>query len=126
MSIEIIPNLSLKNSLLSHATLYSLKEDIINKLKTTIPQINKLKLNIEITEIVVNLCENLCDKKASIQDKRNLVINILNDIFSLNVDETNVINQQLDYIYDNDLIIKIPKFKKYLSYFKDWFRRKFL
>jgi hypothetical protein len=128
--MEIIPNIYFKNSLLKHALFSNLKSDIITKLNAKIPELSSLRLNQELTEVVCNLIENLGpDKnKSSHQpiDKKVLVLDILTSIFSLNGAEQETIKQQIQYTYDNDLIIKIPTLKKYFGYVKSWVVKRFL
>ena len=130
MSLEIIPNIFFKNSLLKHAIFSNLRNDIIAKLKEKIPEINNLRLNQELTEAVCLLVENLSPDKNSLTnqpiDKKALVIDILTSIFSLSPAEQETVKQQVQYSFDNGLIIKIPTIRKHISYIKEYIKRKFL
>lgn len=130
MSLEIIPNVLFKNTLLKHAIFSNLRNDIITKLNEKIPEINNLRLNHELTEVVCNLIENLGpDNNSNTNqpiDKKALTLDILTTIFNLSPAEQETIKQQVSYTYDNGLIVKIPTIKKYIGYVKEWIKRRFL
>jgi squalene cyclase len=123
--MEIIANLPLKNSLLKHAVFHDLKQTIIDKITSTIPEVQKIRLNHELTEIICNVVENLSDSTNE-SDKRALAYDILEHIFHFNENEKTVILEQIQYTYDNNLIIRISFVKRYYRYAVDWFRKKFL
>jgi hypothetical protein len=125
MSVHIIDNIPFKNSLLKHFAFHDIKTQILSLITTKIPEIQKLKLNHELTEIVCNLIENLSgdDDKTK---KQELAVEIIQIIFSLAPDEVVVIKQQVEYTYDNNLIYKIPVLKKYWGYIKSWITKRFL
>lgn len=125
MSIELISCLPLKNSLLKHAVFHDLKQTIIDKITSTIPEVQKIRLNHELTEIICNVVENLSDSTIE-SDKRALAYDILEHIFHFNETEKNVILEQIQYTYDNNLIIRISFVKRWYRYTVDWFRKKFL
>lgn len=125
MSIELISCLPLKNSLLKHAVFHDLKQTIIDKITSTIPEVQKIRLNHELTEIICNVVENLSDSTIE-SDKRALAYDILEHIFHFNETEKNVILEKIQYTYDNNLIIRISFVKRWYRYTVDWFRKKFL
>ena len=92
---EIFPNIDLKNSLKTHFD----KETLINKISSLIsfiPNFQSLKLDIELTKLVINIIEDELknDKKTN---KNDLLTTILGKIFNLNGDELKVLNQQLEF-----------------------------
>ena len=130
MSIQIIPNVVLKNTLLKHAIFSNLKNDIIKKLNEKIPEIASLRLNQELTEVVCNLIENLGPnnngKSSQPIDKQALVLEILTLLYNLSTPEQDIIRQQITYTYDNGLIIKIPILTKFLRYITNFIKRRFI
>jgi hypothetical protein len=125
MSVNIIDNLPFKNSLLKHFNFHDVKTNILSTITTKIPEIQKLRLNHELTEIICNLIENMSDDTDT-QRKQDLALEIVQSVFILTPDEVNVIKHQILYTYDNKLIYKIPLFKKYWGLIKSWIFRKFM
>ena len=98
----------IKHSLQRHTLFYNLMDGIITKLKNQIKQIDKLKLDPELTLLVCNLIENSIPtgNKYNI-DKQNLALEVLSQIFGLSDDDKNVISQQIDFLYNNNKIKKV-------------------
>ena len=120
--MEIYSGIFLKNTLLKHSIFSSTKTDIIKMLSDKIPEISKLRLNQELTDVVCNLIENLPTTVGV--DKKQLAIDILTATFNLDENEKLIVSNQVQYIYDNDMIIKLSKLKVYLGYVKEFIKRK--
>ena len=119
---EIFPNIDLKNSLKTHFD----KETLINKITSLIgfiPNYQSLKLDIELTKLVINIIEDELknDKKTN---KNDLLITVLGKIFNLSGDDLNVLNQQLVFLKDNKQITGIPLSKKYIKSATRWITRR--
>ena len=100
----------------------TLIKNIVDKIKI-IPQFDHLKNDIELTEHVCNLVENSItgNKNSKPIDKKNLVLKIITLLFSLNSEvEKKVIEQQIDYLYNNNMINKIPLTTKMLNALRNW------
>lgn len=124
---EIIPTVYLKNSLLNHSVFTNLKSKILETIKGKIPELDKLKLNHELTAIVCNLVENLyLEKNDKKVDKKMLVLDILSTIFNLSTAEQDIIKSQIQYIHDNNLIVRVSFVKRWASYAVSLFKKKFL
>ena len=122
-----LPNVKLKNSALTFSIENNLINDIVNKIKA-IPFFDQLKNDIEITEHVCNLVENAVqnNKTSNPINKKQLVIKIIAMIFNLNSDtEKKLIDQQIDYLFNNNMINKIPFSAKVASFFKNMVNKQF-
>ena len=118
-SMEVIKHVKLKGDLLSHYSYLHLRGEI-EKLLRAIPEIEKLKLNPEVTELVAIIVENTVKKKSKI-DKKTLVIEGLSLVFSYSPDEIKQLEDQIEYMYKKGMIVKISYFYKTYKYFKSFF-----
>ena len=104
--------ITIKNSLEKHTLYYNLLDDIIKKLSTEIKSIDKLRLDPELSLLICNLVENSIKtgNKNKI-DKKQLVIQILAQLFNLNDSEQVIISQQIDFLIANNKIKKVKMIK---------------
>ncbi len=119
---EIFPNIDLKNSLKIHFD----KETLINKITSLIgfiPNYQSLKLDIELTKLVINIIEDEL-KNDKTTNKNDLLTTVLGRIFNLNGDELKVLNQQLEFLKNNKHIKGIPLSKKYIKSATRWITRR--
>ncbi len=119
---EIFPNIDLKNSLKIHFD----KETLINKITSLIgfiPNYQSLKLDIELTKLVINIIEDEL-KNDKTTNKNDLLTTVLGRIFNLNGDELKVLNQQLEFLKNNKHINGIPLSKKYIKSATRWITRR--
>jgi hypothetical protein len=120
--MEIIKHLKIKNSLLNHTAYVNLKKNVVNKITDVIPELNKLRLNQELTTITCNIIENLYFKKNTCGiDKKILTIDILDELFRYDDHEKDIIEKQIQYAYDNNLIFRISFLKKWWANLKRFF-----
>ena len=116
-----LPNVPLKNSAQSFVLENTLIQSIVAKIKL-IPGYDQLKNDIEITEHICNLVENtiLKNKGSKPVDKKQLVVKIVSVIFNLSSDsEKKVIEHQIDYLFNNNMIMKIPIITKILRWIQN-------
>ena len=116
-----LPNVPLKNSYQSFVLENTLIQSIVAKIKL-IPGYDQLKNDIEITEHISNLIENtiLKNKGSKPVDKKQLVVKIVSVIFNLSSDsEKKVIEHQIDYLFNNNMIMKIPIITKILRWIQN-------
>ena len=127
--MNLIDNLPIKNSLLNHYVFSSLKSDVINIIQK-IPEIDKLRMSQELVEGVCSIIENLGPSKNSKSnnpiDKKALALEVLTIVFRYTEPEKAIVSHQIDYIYQNDMIVKIPRIKRWLGYIKNWVVKRFL
>ena len=104
--------ITIKNSLQKHTLYYNLLDDIVKKLSTEIKSIDKLRLDPELSLLICNLVENSIKtgNKNKI-DKKQLVIQILAQLFNLNDSEQVIISQQIDFLIANNKIKKVKMLK---------------
>ena len=79
--------------------------DFILKDIQKIPNFHMLKNDVEILLHFCNLIENLISKNKQKIDKKQLIIDIMVQVFYLNSDaEKDAIAKQIQFLYDNKLI----------------------
>jgi len=71
-----------------------------------------------------NIVENTVKKKTKI-DKEKLVVDALREVFNLTEDEQNTIKNQIEFLFNNNKIVKVDETKKFFKSVGDWFQRKF-
>ena len=108
-SVEI-PQLNLKHSIHKHVTYNGILRGIVQKLEAEIPELQDLKLNVEITKLVCSLVEEIIKKGNPFGiDKQSLVLEILTKQFDLTAEEQHQVNQQIAFLFDNGQIKKSKK-----------------
>jgi hypothetical protein len=123
-----------QNSLQMHVVSSSIISEIINYLNT-IPNINSLRMDIEITLHAMKLIEVYCknDPNNVKCDKKQVLLDAFKIVFPncLTEDEIRIIINHIDFIYNSDLITicKIEKtlcqyvFTPLRSIYKKLFRK---
>jgi len=90
--------------------------DFILKDIQKIPNSQSLKNDVEILLHICNLIENLISKNKQKINKKQLVIDIMTQVFYLNSDdEKNALEKQIQFLYDNKLIIKVTTLNQILK-----------
>lgn len=102
----------------------SLKQIIREKI-VAIPNFQELKLDVELTTFICNLVENGILKKGAGVDKKTLVLELLTELFSLNVPEQQQVKNQIEYLFANKMIAKIPFSKLIFGNLLGWIKKKF-
>ena len=117
----------IKNSLQKHTLFYNLLDEIVKKLTTEIKSIDKTKLDPELTLLVCNLLKNsfTSGNKYKI-DKKQLVIQILTQIFNLQDGEKEIIGQQVDFLFLNKKIKKVRMLKNAKNFLCELLTKKLL
>jgi hypothetical protein len=117
--------LKFKNSLATRVKIETIKTGIIEKLKV-IPNINDLKLNVELTLFICRCIETEIKKKQGVV-KKELFFEIISSIFTtLTRDDTAVLEQQIQFLHDNNSI-KQSSLKNYITNsLYSWLERKIL
>ena len=85
-----------------------IRDVIIQKLQK-IPELQKLKLNPELTLLVCNIIENFISNNSKNHkiDKKQLAIEILTTTFGLTILEIQQLKDQIDFLYNNKKIKKV-------------------
>ncbi len=118
---SLFPNVDLKNILKDHTEYYTLINKIVSYIKL-IPNFADLKLEPELTKIVVNIIEDEINNKNV--DKTDLAVKCLTTVFGLKDVDQKVITQQIKFLENNKMIIGIPLSKKYIKSATRWITRK--
>jgi hypothetical protein len=103
-------------------------KNLIKERITTISNYQSLRngntIDQELVLMICNCVENLVKKKYGI-DKKQFVIEIVNDIFSgLNQIEVDNISNTCQFLFDNLLIQTVPIVDKAKYYVWNWIKRK--
>lgn len=106
------PKHSLKKSQLSNDLLVVLRQKIAEY-----PTSHQLKSCQEFILFCCKLIENLVQKKDKI-DKKELLKDVLKQLFSLQPPELLVLDATVEFLWSNGLICKIPISKKSVNWFK--------
>jgi hypothetical protein len=105
-----IPQLNLKHSIQKHVTYKGIVMGIVEKIRTEIPDIDELKLDVEVTKLVCSLVEDIIKKGNPFGiEKQALVLEILTKQFDLTAEEQHQVNQQITFLFDNGQIKKSKK-----------------
>ena len=109
-----ITDVGFKNSLKKHNIVYSLIEQVSEKIKQ-IPQHEKLRVEIELVKNVCLIVENMVSKKNKKSkqpiDKKQLVVDALTAVFSYSEQEKGLIISLIDFLFNNDQIKRLPYYK---------------
>lgn len=110
---------------LNHELAYDSKRNAIKS--KILERIGELKLvvesyrgNSEFILLISNLAEFLCKKKYGI-DKKELVIEILNELFNLNTAERNTIQKNIQFLWNNGSIKNVSAFRLFCCSVKEYF-----
>ena len=113
---DIISQIGPKNSLSKHVNYNTLLQLIVDEIRK-FPNLPLLKthtyIELELIKLIMSIVENVVQKKNPLEiNKMDLVCDILRIIFNLNPQEIEILKKQIQYIYDNNQIVKIPIIKK--------------
>jgi len=113
---DIISQIGPKNSLSTHLNYNSILQCVSQEI-SNFPNLVSLKIGgnieLELVKLVCSIVENLVDKGNPLNiDKSQLVCDIFKNIFNLNPQEYDIVKKQIEYIYNNNQIIKIPFLRK--------------
>ena len=115
-----------KNTLAAHVKQNKIIDDVC-KIISEIPELNRMKLDPELTVYVCNILENLIDKKDKKEIcKLDLASTILTKACNLEENELNVIVKQIKFFDNNGRIKKASTTKKISKTAWEWFKRKVL
>ena len=122
--------IDLKHGLKNHSNKHTLIEDIVTFVKSKFPNnIIDLKLNIQLTKLVCDIIEDRLPNNKKQVDKLDVLLLVLQRIFAetgLNLADTNIIKQQVEFLIDNKKIKGIRVVKKVGKGVAEWLFRKFL
>jgi len=96
-----------KHNLKKHNIIFGLIDKIAENIKK-IPNYESIRVEIELVLTVANIVENYVSKgnKKNI-DKKQLVIDALNKVFSYSDDEKKMVSSLIDFLFNNGKIKKL-------------------
>ena len=102
---------------LEKSNIYNCIRDAILTKISKIPELQKLRLNVELTLLVCNIIENSISNNSKYHkiDKKQLVVDIFSQAFNLNPAEIQLLKDQIEFLYNNGAIIKISKIKMFFT-----------
>jgi hypothetical protein len=106
---DIFPNADLKHFLADHFNVNTLISKI-TKYVSKIPDVQKLKLDPELTSLLMNIIKDELRNKDA--DPTDVLISALTPIFNLNDSDIAILKQQIVYLKNNKLLTGIPFSKK--------------
>ena len=115
-----------KNTLAAHVKQNKIIDDVC-KILSEIPDLNRMRLDPELSLYVCNIIENLIDKKDKKEiNKLDLASTILTKACNLEENELNVVVKQIKFFDNNGRIKKASTTKKITKSAWEWFKRKVL
>ena len=108
--MEKLPNpdyVIFKNILHKNKTENDIMNIILKKVSLLNDDLKKYKFDGEFLLYICNLVEHLVGSNKF--DKKKLVLNIVGSIFNLNLNETEVISNLIEFLHSNNLIKKNEK-----------------
>jgi hypothetical protein len=111
---------------LEKSNIYNCIRDAVILKIQKIPQLQSLRLNVELTLLVCNIIENSINNNSKHHkiDKKQLVVDILQPPFNLNTQEQQQLKDQIDFLYNNHQIVKLSGLKKAVNSISGWFKKK--
>ena len=120
---ELVP---FKNTLAAHIKQNQIIDDVC-KIIAEIPDLNKMRLDPELTVYVCNIIENLIEKKDKKEiSKLDLASTILAKACNLEHTDLDIIIKQIKFLDNNGRIKKASAVKKLSKSAWGWFKRKVL
>ena len=120
MSLEIV---ELKNNILIDVKYNEVKKKVIDRIVELGLNNIKYKLDNELLNLVCNLIEHLVKKKDKIS-KKDLVMLIYQEIFSISTEEQLIIFNNIEYLFNNGNIRKVSTYKLFKTCFSEWTKKK--
>ena len=115
-----------KNTLAAHVKQNKIIDDVC-KIISEIPELNRMKLDPELTVYVCNILENLIEKSDKKEiNKLNLASMILTKACNLEENDLDAVIKQINFLDNNGRIKKASTVKKLSKSAWGWFKRKVL
>lgn len=120
------------NGLWKEAKISKVHKRVLDRLTDLPHEIRQNKHNMELLSLVANLIENAgIDNKAKGDklkiDKKMLLIMVYKSLYGeLTPNDCEVLSKNIEFLHDNNHIVKHPTWKMFLYCVSDWFKRKVL
>ena len=113
-----------KNKLKAQMKLGEISKKIIEKIQD-IPNYQELKHDLETLLYICTLVENeIKQAKSKGINKKEVVLDIIQKIFTFNPDELNVLGKHIEFLHINELIKKVTDCEKATNILYSWCLRK--
>jgi len=108
-----LPDIYIKNSLDKHVTYNVILKSIVDKLNE-IPELHKLRVNVDLIKLVVNIIENLVEKGNKNEiNKKELCVEIFCRLFpNFSITEIEILKNIIEFLWQNNHIRKIGLWKQ--------------
>jgi len=106
-SLEVV---SINNELALDVKKNAIKAKILARINELGINTTGYRMNNEFLLLVCNLVEHLVNKKKYNIDKKELVIDVLNAIFSLNATEKVTAENNIQFLFNNKAIKRVSRF----------------
>ena len=115
-----------KNTLAAHVKQNKIIDDVC-KILGEIPDLNRMRLDPELTVYVCNILENLIDKSEKKEiSKLDLASTIIAKACNLEASDLDLVIKQIKFLDNNGKIKKASTTKKITKSAWQWFKRKVL
>jgi len=118
--LQLIP---LRNNLLVDFKYIEAKNQIIARLGELHLCDAKYKNDNQLLNLICELVEHLIVKKDKI-GKKDLVIDIYLGLFGLTDDEKKTLENNINFLWSNQMIKKVSMYKLFKTGVKEWFKKK--
>lgn len=117
--------LEFKHNLKELITNEDIKKLVVSKI-TQIPNYATLKLDVELTLFLCNLCENICaDRGLKNFDKKAFVMGLAKELFpELTEEEITLYEGQIQFLWNNNRIKRVSLYRIWSYYICNFFSTK--
>lgn len=112
---------SINNDLALDVKRNAIKVKILERINELGISTASYRMNNEFLLLVCNLVEHMVNKKKFKIDKKALVIDVLNAIFSLNPAEKTTAENNIEFLWNNKNIKKVSQFYLFCCGVKEYF-----
>jgi hypothetical protein len=120
------------NGLWKDGKIAKIQQRVLERLTELPLEVRANKHNMELLSLVCNLIENagIHNKQKGDKlkiDKKQLLIQIYSSLYgSITPADCDLLSKNIEFLHDNNHIIKLPSWKMMLYCVGDWFKRKVL
>lgn len=119
--LEVIP---VKNHLFKDLKVNEIKSQVVERV-SKFPDLQKYKSDVEFLLLVCNMLEHLVVKSDKI-NKKELLIEIFNQLFPMNESEVKTLEQNIEFLWNAKKIKKQSYYRLFKTGVYEWIKRKLL
>jgi len=122
---ETLHLVSIQNQLATDVKKNDIKKKVVKRLTELSLLDTKYKNSNEHLLLVCNLVEHLAEKtKKNKLNKKEVVLDIVQDLFNLNAQERGALDSNVEFLWSNNSIKKISKFRLFCCGVYEYFTKK--